>query len=55
MRPVAAPFVPGLDVGGTKILRSGLVDRDGNVMSDRVLSSLGGAGLVAYEVLDGAR
>jgi glucokinase len=35
---VAAPLVIGLDVGGTKIL-SGLVDREGNVLAEREVTS----------------
>ena len=35
---VAAPLVIGLDVGGTKIL-SGLVDREGNVLEERAVTS----------------
>lgn len=37
---VEAPVVIGLDVGGTKIL-SGLVDREGNVLSEREIPSPG--------------
>jgi glucokinase len=39
-RAVAAPLVIGVDVGGTKIL-SGVVDREGNVLSRNLLESPG--------------
>jgi glucokinase len=39
-RAVAAPLVIGVDVGGTKIL-SGVLDRDGNVLSRNLLESPG--------------
>jgi predicted NBD/HSP70 family sugar kinase len=53
---VEAPVAIGLDVGGTKIL-SGLVDRDGLILVQHEAPSPGltGAGLVAFEALDGTR
>src|SRR4029453_7995443 len=44
---VEPPVVIGLDVGGTKI-RSGLVDREGNVLQEREVT---GAGTSEDEVL----
>lgn len=50
---VEAPVVIGLDVGGTKIL-SGLVDREGNVLAEREVSSPDGSEEGVLAALDAA-
>ena len=50
---VQAPLVIGLDVGGTKIL-SGLVDRDGNVVTEHVVDSPGDSEQDVLDALDAA-
>ena len=51
---VEAPVVIGLDVGGTKIL-SGLVDREGTVLSEREVPSPDGSEESMLPALDGIR
>ena len=50
---VAAPLVIGLDVGGTKIL-SGLVDREGNVLEERAVTSPADSQTGVLDALDDA-
>jgi len=52
-RAVAAPFVIGLDVGGTKIL-SGLVDGDGHIVAQHEIHSPGGSEEDVLAALDAA-
>jgi glucokinase len=52
-RAVSAPFVIGVDVGGTKIL-SGVVDRGGNVLGRNLIESPGSSEQDVLAALDSA-